>query len=70
MTNFYKSFINPIWFITYEPDNDKYTLKVISKGITRSLITTNNKEYLLNLKQKKESLLSLKENIFLDSFLQ
>jgi oligoribonuclease NrnB/cAMP/cGMP phosphodiesterase (DHH superfamily) len=69
MTNFLKSFINPIWFITYE-DNDKYTLKVISKGITRSLVTTNNKEYLLKLKQKKESLLSLKENIFLDSFLQ
>jgi hypothetical protein len=69
MTNFLKSFINPIFFITYE-DNDKYTLKVISKGITRSLVTTNNKEYLLKLKHKKESLLSLKENIFLDSFLQ
>jgi hypothetical protein len=56
MKQFFESFFKPIWFITKlsEQDDNKYTLKVISKGITKPLITTNNKEYLLKEKSSLE----------------
>jgi hypothetical protein len=61
MKQFFESFIKPIWFITKlsEQDDNIYTLIVISKGITRSLITTNNKEYLLKEKNTLEFLYNI-----------